>query len=464
MIANDQVRKTIMTVKIWNRALLLVLALGVLTACAENDVAPEEAQAAPTVTPIPPPPVAERPTVTVERGVVEDRLEFTAQWLPRDQQALSFEINGSIRSVNVARGDSVQAGELLADYQIQELEDQLDSALLDLEAAERRLATGGEGGTDAVLNAQFGVADANIGLESTLNNVPWTTVANARQSLDDAQRNLEQAQMDYDEARSDPSAPASSVDSAYRNLLNAQSQLESAQNSYYSAAQSYNDYQNTIDRSRNSQLRAEIELQNAIEGSGVDQDLIDAVRNAQLRVDQIRADIAQSSLFAPFDGIVLEVTVRPGDQVQAFNSVITMALPQPREASATLSFNDVQSLDIGKQGVCQVANQPDTRVACVVRSRPFTSQEADQTVRVAADFIEALQLGQLIEIEMPLQTREDVLWLPPRAIRTFQNRTFVIIRTDAGEQVVDIQLGLQTDDRVEIVSDALEEGDQVVLP
>ena len=200
-----------------------------------------------------------------------------------------------------------------------------------------------------------------------------------------------------------------------------------------------------------------------LKAQGVSEDLIDSLRSAQLQVDQINEQIAQSSLYAPFDGIVLEVTIRPGDSVQAFNKVITMALPEPSEIVSNLSFNDIQRLDVGQLGICQIANRPETRLQCIVRSKPFTSQEADQTVRIAADFIEQLQLGQLIEVEMPLQTREDVLYLPPRAIRTFQSRTFVVVRTEDGERVVDIEIGLQTDDRVEIVS-GLEEGEQIVLP
>ncbi|MCD4684378.1 MAG: hypothetical protein K8S97_00390 [Anaerolineae bacterium] len=64
---------------------------------------------------------------------------------------------------------------------------------------------------------------------------------------------------------------------------------------------------------------------------------------------------------------------------------------------------------------------------------------------------------------MALEVREDVLWLSPSVIRTFQNRTFVVLDTPDGMRTVDIVLGLQTDDRVEIVS-GINEGDIVVAP
>ena len=111
-------------------------------------------------------------------------------------------------------------------------------------------------------------------------------------------------------------------------------------------------------------------------------------------------------------------------------------------------------------GVCQVINQPDTAVQCVVRRMPISAQDADQTTRVAATLPNVAE-GQLIDIQMPLQVSQNVLWLPPAAIRTFQSRTFVVLQTPDGPRSVDVVLGLQTTDRVEIKS-GLKEGDVVI--
>ena len=61
--------------------------------------------------------IAARPTYPVQRGNVEDVFSFTGRWQPRDQMTLSFPINGTIRQVNVQRGDAVSAGDLLADLE-----------------------------------------------------------------------------------------------------------------------------------------------------------------------------------------------------------------------------------------------------------------------------------------------------------------------------------------------------------
>ncbi len=55
------------------------------------------------------------------------------------------------------------------------------------------------------------------------------------------------------------------------------------------------------------------------------------------------------------------------------------------------------------------------------------------------------------------------MWLPPDAIRSAGGRTFVIVNSDNGPERVDIELGLQTRDMIEIVS-GLTEGQVVVGP
>jgi multidrug efflux pump subunit AcrA (membrane-fusion protein) len=60
-----------------------------------------------------------------------------------------------------------------------------------------------------------------------------------------------------------------------------------------------------------------------------------------------------------------------------------------------------------------------------------------------------------------LQRKDNVLWLPPQAIRTFQGRQFVVVDEGNRQRRVDVKLGIQGPDRIEIV-DGLKEGQKVV--
>jgi multidrug efflux pump subunit AcrA (membrane-fusion protein) len=458
--------------KMMRRAVVTLATTALLTACGTQGLALPSgdggsgagAQVLPTSTPIPTAPAVARPTYLVQRGTVQDVLEFSARWQPRDQLPLSFEIQGQVRRVAVRRNDTVKAGQLLADFQITELENQLKNAELSLETAISNLTSGNDSSVGSVADAEIALANATLQLKQAKDSLPWTSTASAYNGLQDAQRNYELALRNYDTVRTQPNQPASAIESAYNNLKNAESQVKSAQISYSQAAQSYNNQKAGLAQQENAVIQAQIRLETARRG-GTDPQRAQAVRSAQLSVDQIKANIARSSLYAPIDGQVLEVNLKPGDSVQAFANVIVIGKPDPREAIANIAIGDAQKLSVGLVGVCFVANKPDTSVQCIVRRLPVSARDADQTTRVAASLEDGtpLAIGTLVTVQMPLQVRENVLWLPPAAIQTFQNRTFVIIQTPDGQRVVDVVIGLQTDDRVEI-RQGLEEGAVVVGP
>jgi hypothetical protein len=71
------------------------------------------------------------------------------------------------------------------------------------------------------------------------------------------------------------------------------------------------------------------------------------------------------------------------------------------------------------------------------------------------------QSGDKVSVRVELANKKGVLWLPPAAIHEVGGRTFVIADTGLGPQRIEIEIGLKTQDKVEIVS-GLTEG-QIVI-
>ncbi|MEQ8674255.1 MAG: biotin/lipoyl-binding protein [Aggregatilineales bacterium] len=430
-------------------------------ACASVDSQP--APSAATSTPFPTAQAVARPTYTVQRGDVVEVLEFTGRWQPRDQLLLSFETDGTVRRVNVQQGQAVSTGELLADLDIEQLEEQLQDALIAFESAQANQEADAEGSVSSVEDAELSVFRAQLSLQRHLDSPPNASIRDALQNYEDAQEAVVDAERAYYEALSyNGEGGPGAVDSALEAWENAQDNVENARFAYAQSAASAGDtiqsWENTRIDLENDLLLAERSLQeartNAVSGGGSD------LRSQQLTIDRLQEDIDRSTLISTLDGVVLEVSIRQGDSVQAFDPVITVGIPEPLEVVANLPINNTQNLSVELIGVCNPLNRPEEAVQCIIRRLPASARDADQTTRIGAIFDDLTQ-GTIIEVQMPLQIRQDVLWLPPGPIGEFQGNTFVILETPDGPRRANIEIGLRTTDRVEILS-GLQEGDVVI--
>jgi multidrug efflux pump subunit AcrA (membrane-fusion protein) len=101
---------------------------------------------------------------------------------------------------------------------------------------------------------------------------------------------------------------------------------------------------------------------------------------------------------------------------------------------------------------------------------PFGTGEAEDEnnggfpVRISLDDLPPeLESGDLVRITVILEQKGDVLWLPKQAIRSFEGRRFVLVEEGEGQRRVDVELGIEGDDRVEIL-EGLEEGQVIIGP
>ena len=62
-----------------------------------------------------------------------------------------------------------------------------------------------------------------------------------------------------------------------------------------------------------------------------------------------------------------------------------------------------------------------------------------------------------------LEEKDETLWLPPDVIRSFQDQHFVIVEDSTGQRRVDVELGIEGQEQVEILK-GLEEGQVIVAP
>jgi len=207
---------------------------------------------------------------------------------------------------------------------------------------------------------------------------------------------------------------------------------------------------------------AQMELDEVLTSLGIDP-------NSEV-LDELDAQVAQARAFAPADGTIIG-TVNVGRNVTPGTPAFILGDPDKLEVVAELDPSkgdeEVREMFEGMPVVVTLDAKPDTQLTGTIRQLPSpygTGESEERVIHVVIDTppsASTYQSGDQVTVTVLLASKEDALWLPPDAIRQAGGRTFVIVDSDSGPNRVDIEIGLQTRDMVEIVS-GLTEG-QVVL-
>jgi len=425
---------------------------------------------APTPTFIPTPIVPEQPTYVVQRGTVVRRLQFTGRVAPVREEKLFFRTGGYLQALHVQKGDSVRAGDLLAELETGDLEKQLAQARLDLEAAQLALESARRDNARQVAEAEIALRIAELRLAQMQADPPTAQVTTAKVALERAETALADAQDAYRRALDRPWEPEQVREAAARAVHEAELNLEIAQAQYQQAQQTLQKHRYAVQIQEQEVALARLRLESL--QAGVDPQLSKAVEQARLKVERLEAQLADARLVAPFDGQVMAIAAAPGQTVEAFKPVIILADPTALEVVANLSADQMSDLKEGMPVTITLTNAPGQPLTGSIRSLPYPYgggggeglTGADTATRIALTTPPAeLQLGDLARVTVLLERRENVLWLPPAAIRTYQGRTFVVVKEGNLQRRVDVRLGIEGEDRVEIVS-GLQEGQIVVGP
>ncbi len=527
-------------------AALLILPL--LVGCGGAATAQQEP---PTPTPLPPDPAVERPTYTVERGLIESDFTTIGTVTPVDLVRLSFKRTGRVALVSAQRGDRVTAGAVIMELQQDEKLEELRSAQDAVVSAQRDLENAQKAKDKKIKQAELQLQNARDDLARLLPGGPDDPIRKAQEALEVAQKTaldqrdtgsetktaaeyallqaaeaLQDSQKARDEAfwnndwaqryGTDPKTPcvvnadgvcvpnrltdeqketyADALITADRALRDAERAVEQRNRDLEKARTDEIEKNGDVDekvqeaqRTLNDLLkgRGNKELTNAqraVEEAllGVEEarqetfnSQLKAVDDARRRVDKAQKDVEAGRIIAPQDGEILSVGVSEGDNAEEFNPVVELADPSQLEIGAELGAEQMRRLSEGQAVEINPLGREDVIMPAVIRRLPApygsggsgAVEEQDRTTRfnVLDAKGQTLEAGNKVRIRIVLERKEDVLWLPKDAVRSFEGRRFVLVRSGQTERRVTVRIGIETEDRYEIV-EGIKEGDVVVGP
>lgn len=377
-----------------NRLILLVLAVIALavSACVGESSGAADQNA------------AEAQPATLIEQELDNTIWASGKLLPVHWASLSFENGGQVATVEVAEGDQVAKGQLLATLVAPEAQAavaqaeaalQATQAQLDLVRAQARpeqiaateATVQAAEAQEASAQAALATAQGNVAAAQTQVGVAQASynqikagprpeeVTAARQDVEQARAVLEQAQAAYDRVASSPdigmlpqavalqqataafNAAQARFEAFQRgptaeDLAVAQSQIEAARSQVVVAETGVAAAQAQVASATAAVAQAQAQLDLLKAGARSEDVAVAeaAVAQAQAAGDAARAALAKGQLIAPFDGTVSAVEARPGEVVQPGQEAIVLGdLGQMRVETTDLRETDVARVQVGQR-------------------------------------------------------------------------------------------------------------------
>ncbi len=190
---------------------------------------------------------------------------------------------------------------------------------------------------------------------------------------------------------------------------------------------------------------------------------------AALQVAQVARSHAE--LTAAFDGLLADVFVDPGDEVQIGANVFELVDDARLHVEATIDEADIGRVKVGQPATLRLDALPDHPIAGVVSKLDPTVRKDEKGARTLRIEVEVADLARAVvagvrpgmsaNVDVRVAEKQDVLSLPTNVIigRGTKRSVYLIDQGVARER--SIQIGMSSWERTEVAS-GLAAGDRVV--
>ncbi len=427
--------------------------------------------------------------VTVERGTVKLTVTADGTLQPRTTVQVKSYAGGRVDVLAVEVGDTVKAGDLIANIDRTDSLAAYDQAMADLAAAQARLRQAREEARVQPSLTSAAIAQAEASYDATRKELARLQEATHPQTRVQAQANLEKARANVDyaerelararELKAKGFVSESEVDAAVNRRDLARAELAAAQEGW-----------DTLDRQLSAELQA-AQARVSQAKAALDRARTDAVQDELRRADVVSAEaqvaraqaavvnaktiLEYTTITAPRDGVILQKFVEEGTIVTSGKSSVTqrtdiVLLGDVSEMVLEVSLDeaDVGLVRVSQEAAITVDALPDDRFhGRITRIDPQAVTEQNVTTVLVTVRIderdERLKPGMTATCEFLIGRAENVLVLPNLALRESRGEQTVLVRQ--GEEVVPtpVEVGLVGDNLTEIRG-GVEEGMEVVLP
>ncbi len=349
--------------------------------------------------------------VAVTEGPLQNSLVFSSRVASVARTELASTLTARVEKVLVREGDTVKAGQLLIALDDEDVRAQLQQAQAALGTADARLKSQFElSGPVATL----GLTQNRVNMEYALSDLERNKSLNAKGFISDAK------------------------------LQDVERAAVSARAAYQQAA---------AQATANTRGGAEAQATQA------------RVREAQGAVQVVRAKLEQTRVLAPADGRVIARSVEVGDVAQAGKKLLTLAITGETRLIAQIDEKNLRLVREGMRAVASADAFPDIKfdaeLIYLAPSVDVTRGTVEARLRVLKPPA-ILRDDMTVSAEVVVAQKQNVLTIPGSALRESGERKYVLVVRSGVAQEADVKIGVQSLQRVEIVS-GLSAGDWVII-
>jgi multidrug efflux pump subunit AcrA (membrane-fusion protein) len=349
-----------------------------------------------------------------QRRDIATYITLDGQIAPLEQSTLAFQQSAPITTITVNVGDVVHRGQLLAQIDPSTLKSQLAQA--QAQAAQQSATANG---------AQVGLPVQKMQNETAIST---------------AQASLRNTKLVYDQDQQ-----------LYKQGYVSQAQLEAAHAAY---VQAQSNYQN-----------AQIGIRNNVVSEQNVKASVAGAQAAQAQAGVLQTQISQTSLYAPYDGVITQRLMDPG----AFASPSAPVLAISRVDTVWVNINvpdeDLNYVRPGSNVTFTSSSLPDKKFSSKIQTVNAvpTQGTLSYLARIAlANPGDVLRGGMLITATLPKESKSNTIVVPRTAIAQTANGNSVFIVNGNKAEEVPVRIGVQTDTLSEVLSPRVQAGTQVI--
>jgi len=399
-------------------------------------------------------------TVTATRGKLTASIGATGIVRSNQTTVLAWQTTGAVEQINVEVDDQVTADQVLATLQKTSLPQNIITAEIELNNAQKALDDLYDSAETARIQALQSIATYAQAVKNAQYQLDNYTVPVQLQDLeimeavDVMQERLDQARQAFE-----PYKYLSSGNSTRQDLKEA---LDEAQSDYNAAVKRL-EYVYQLEVAQSNLKKAREDYEKWKNGP----DPVD-ITNTQARIDAAQATLDLAQLNAPFDATVTEVNIKPGDQAAPGTPAFRLDDLSSLLVDVMVSEVDINRVELGQdvslsfdailgkeyQGEVVEVAQVGTSVQGIV--------EFKVTVELTNPD-EAVKPGMTAAVNIVVDELENVLLVPNRAVRIEEGERVVYILRNNQTESVNIVLGASSDTNSQVVEGDLSEGDEIIL-